>query len=92
MNRPFEWDARKATLNLRKHGVGFAEAATVFYDPLVAMDVDADHSFDERRYRAIGHSSSQRLLVVTYTERGGVIRLIGARPADRSERRSYENG
>jgi uncharacterized DUF497 family protein len=92
MNLSFEWDPDKARSNLARHGVSFEEAATVFDDPLVELDLDPDHSRGERRYRALGHSSAERLLVVAYTERGGAVRLISARSAARPERRTYENG
>jgi uncharacterized protein len=91
MNGSFEWDADKAAANLRKHGVGFAEAATVFSDPLLAVEIDAEHSAGELRYRAIGESSARRLLVVTYNERGPTLRLISARRAVGRERRNHEN-
>jgi uncharacterized protein len=90
MNLAFEWDPDKAASNARKHGVGFTEARSVFEDPFVVMEPDPDHSWDEARFRATGRSLFQRLLVVSYTERGRVIRIISVRPATRRERRSYE--
>jgi uncharacterized protein len=90
MNLSFEWDADKAASNARKHGVGFAEARSVFEDPFAVMQPDPDHSWDEARFRATGRSLFQRLLVVSYTERGRAIRIISVRPATRRERRSYE--
>lgn len=92
MNVAFEWDPDKAARNATKHGVTFAEARTVFVDPFVAMEVDASHSVGERRYRAIGNAASGKLLVVTFTERRGSIRLISARRAEARERRRHENG
>jgi uncharacterized DUF497 family protein len=77
----FEWDNEKAKLNLKKHGISFDEAATVFYDPLSATFDDPDHSKGEYRLITIGVSSQSRLLVVGHTERGGSIRIINARPA-----------
>jgi hypothetical protein len=87
----FEWDGAKARANARRHSVSFAEAVTVFDDPLAALVGDPDHSQDEERRLLIGYSTRQRLLVVTYTERGGAIRVIGARRATRTERRAYED-
>jgi uncharacterized DUF497 family protein len=87
----FEWD-EKAEANLVKHGVSFDEAKTVFDDPLYVDFYDPDHSFDEHRYIIIGESQQRRLLIVSYTERNDVVRLISAREVTRSERETYEEG
>jgi hypothetical protein len=86
----FGWDAAKAAENLKKHGVSFEEAATVFQDPLAKIHADPDHSGSERRSILIGHSSQSRLVLVSFTERGSKIRLISARLATRVERHDYE--
>jgi uncharacterized DUF497 family protein len=65
----FEWNASKAAENLKKHGVGFPEATTVFGDPLELTIPDPDHSESEPRYLSVGLSSDNRLVVVAYTER-----------------------
>jgi hypothetical protein len=88
----FEWDAGKATTNVRKHGVTFEEAATALRDPLAATGYDPDHAAEEDRYVTFGVSMDGRLLVVAHTERGGAVRIISARPASRSERTIYEEG
>ena len=88
----FEWDSAKAARNLRKHGVSFEEAVSVFYDPLAATGADPDHSEDEERFVTFGVSSAGRLLVVSHTERGEAIPIISARAATPSERRIYEEG
>ena len=88
----FEWDADKAASNLDKHGVSFAEAMTVFGDPLEITIADPDHSESEFRFLSIGLSALGRLLVVAYTEREGKIRIIHARVAAPKERRAYESG
>jgi uncharacterized DUF497 family protein len=88
----FEWNARKAAANRRKHGVSFDEAASVFLDSLSATGDDPDHSLDERRFVTFGMSSSGRLLVVSHVEHNDVIRIISARSATRGERRLYEEG
>ncbi len=87
----FEWDARKATSNLKKHDVSFDEAATVFYDPLAATFADPEHSREESRFVTVGYSAQGRLLVVCHVERGGVLRLISARRATPRERRRHED-
>lgn len=86
----FEWDQEKAKQNLKKHGVSFEEAATVFYDPLSATFNDPDHSVGEYRYITIGLSSLDRLLVVAHTERGEKLRIISARCATALERKKHE--
>ena len=88
----FEWDPRKAAENLRKHGVSFAEAETVFSDEYGLLIDDPEHSLDEDRFVLLGVSAASRLLVVVHCYRVGdqVIRIISARKADRMERRQYE--
>ncbi len=86
------WDPRKAVANRKKHGVDFAEAASVFLDPLSTTFPDPDHSHGEHRYVTIGQSSRRRILVVAHADRAGVIRIISARRASRRERRFYEEG
>jgi hypothetical protein len=90
MGLHFEWDDNKARLNLKNHDVGFDEAATVFVDPLARIFDDEAHSSEESREIVIGHSSGDRLLLVCFTERGDVIRIISARKATRKERNDYE--
>jgi len=86
----FEWDPEKATTNLAKHGVAFAEAAEVFGDDLSSTAIDPDHSEDEKRYLLFGRTPSGRHLVVSFTERGDRIRLISARAMTRRERKAHE--
>ncbi|MBI5710885.1 MAG: BrnT family toxin [Candidatus Eisenbacteria bacterium] len=90
MGYTFEWDAKKAESNRRKHGVTFDEASTVFGDPLAVLLSDPDHSRGERRYLLLGMSTRRRLLVVAFAERPLGTRLISARRAARKERRRYE--
>jgi hypothetical protein len=86
----FEWDRRKAAANLRKHGISFDEAATVFGDSLGATASDPDHSADEHRYITVGSSNRGRLLLVAHAERGQRIRIISARKLTRIESKAYE--
>ena len=88
----FEWDADKASGNLKKHCVGFPEASTVFGDPLEITIPDLEHSEGETRFLSLGLSAEARLLVVAYTEREGTTRIIHARVAAPKERRVYESG
>jgi len=88
----FEWDDDKADSNLRKHGVSFLEAQTVFADPLALTGCDPDHSREEDRYITMGTSLEGRLLVVSHTDREDRLRIISAREASRRERRDYEDG
>lgn len=86
----FEWDPRKARKNLKKHGVSFTEAGTVFGDDLAITVADPDHSEEEDRYITIGWSSRRRLLIVAHTDRGDRIRIISARELTPRERKAYE--
>ena len=90
MGLTFEWDERKAKRNLKKHGVSFEEAATVFGDPLSLTIDDPLHSKHEERFVTMGESVRRRILVVVHTERGDNIRIISARVATRRERKAYE--
>lgn len=90
MSYQFEWDSAKAAANIRKHGVSFEEAATVFGDPLALNLPDPSHSQIEDRYLVLGSSQNDRLLVVAYAERGERTRIISARKATRRERNGYE--
>jgi len=86
----FTWDPRKAAVNLRKHGVSFDEAASVFADPLALAVEDA---VDPERALLIGLSDRRRLVLSVYTEvDDDTIRIISARRATSHERRHYEEG
>jgi len=88
----FEWDPGKAESNERKHGVSFAEALTIFGDPLELMISDPHHSEGEYRFLSLGRSADRRLLVVSYTEREqNRLRIISARPATPAETSRYES-
>lgn len=88
----FEWDTAKAIANLRKHGVTFEEAASIFGDPLALTFPDPDHSVGEKRWISFGVSNQDRLVVAVHAERGRSIRIISARRATRQEREIYEQG
>jgi uncharacterized protein len=89
MSLKFQWNAQKAIRNKKKHRVTFTEAATVFQDPLALIFDDEEHSEAECREIIVGHSNRNRILVVSFTERHNVIRMISARKADRGEREDY---
>jgi len=86
----FQWDEAKDRTNRRKHGVSFAEARTVFDDPLAFIFDDERHSTGERREIIIGHSDEDRLLLVFFTERPRAVRIFSARLATRQEQYDYE--
>ena len=88
----FEWDAKKADANLRKHRVSFDEAASVFLDSMAVSGPDPEHSVGESRYVTFGFSQLGKLLAVYHTHRPGTIRIIGARRVTRGERKLYEEG
>jgi hypothetical protein len=91
MSMQFDWDPSKADSNLRKHGVTFEEALTVFGDPLAGTMADPD-SEGEFRYVTIGVSALGRVLVVVTAENSHTVRIISAREANRRERWAYEEG
>ncbi|MEW6079257.1 MAG: BrnT family toxin [Thermodesulfobacteriota bacterium] len=86
----YEWDARKAQHNLKKHGVDFADAVSVF-DDLNTITIE-DACEQEQRFVSIGIDCFARILVVVYTWRGDTIRIISARKATRKEQKHYEVG
>jgi len=90
----FTWDPAKARANLRKHGVSFVEAQSVFYDDRAQLVDDPDHSESEDRFILLGLSEAARLLIVVhaYRESEGLIRIISARKATPRERSGYERG
>lgn len=90
MELKFEWDDNKDKANQRKHGISFEEAKTNFQDPFSITINDPIHSIDEERFIDIGLSKKLRLLVVVYTERNSVIRLISSRKATSNEQKTYE--
>jgi len=92
MSFTFEWDDAKALENLKKHGISFSEASTVFADPLARTISDPLHSAEEGRFVILGQSGLQHNLVVVHTYRGEIIRIISARPATPGERKDYERG
>ena len=90
MSLEFEWDPAKAEANLKKHRVSFEEALTGCADPLARIVDHPDQSTEEAREIIIGHSTKQRLLLVSFTERTSRVRIISARRATKRERQDYE--
>ena len=86
----YEWDAKKAKGNRRKHRISFEDAATVFLDPLALTFPDPDHSIGEEREITIGRSSRQQVVFVSHCRRGDRVRIISARKTTRGERKQYE--
>ncbi|MBI1994189.1 MAG: BrnT family toxin [Deltaproteobacteria bacterium] len=87
----FEWDEDKNRENIKKHGVSFQEAQTVFLDENAMRFFDPDHSQDEDRFIMLGMSFKLRVLVVCHCHRknDAVIRIISARKADKHEAKDY---
>jgi hypothetical protein len=83
-----QWDPDKAAANLKKHGIDFADAATVLSDDFALTLPDDDPN--EERFVTLGMDALGRVLVVAYTWRDEEQRLISARKATRAERRQYE--
>ena len=88
----YQWDAKKAKGNRRKHRVSFEDAATVFLDPLALTFPDPDHSMGEEREITIGRSSRQQVEFVSHCRREDRVRIISARKTTRGERKQYEEG
>jgi uncharacterized protein len=86
----FEWNSAKAAANVKKHGVSFEEAQTVFYDEF-AVQFFEENSDDEARFLLLGLSTQAKLLIVCHCERdsGNVIRIISARKATKREKAFY---
>lgn len=84
----FAWVKAKASANLLRHGINFADAATTFSDQqaLTIVDPSTDH---EERYVTMAMDATGRVLVTVYTWRGDAVRLISARKATAGERRRY---
>ena len=90
-NINFEWDNNKALINIKKHGVTFEEAGTVFFDENAILFDDPDHSEVEERFLILGISDQNKMLIVSHCYRGedGVIRIISARKATKTETKQY---
>ena len=90
----FDWDTKKNTINIIKHGISFKEAATVFSDKSAKYFDDDTHSMDEERYVVIGKSKRLKILMVChcYRENDEIIRLISARKANKQESKTYVGG
>ncbi|HEX8252659.1 MAG TPA: BrnT family toxin [Thermoanaerobaculia bacterium] len=88
----FEWDLNKARENVRKHGISFEEAASVFADDDAIIEDDDEHSDDEDRFIIVGMSAHERVLLAVYTVRSQTsVRIISSRHTTRHEKRAYEN-
>jgi uncharacterized DUF497 family protein len=85
-----EWDPEKDRLNQEKHGISFADAATVFGDPLARTYRDPRVYVGEYRFVTIGYTSEDRLIIVAHTDREDATRIISARGVEPRERRFYE--
>lgn len=87
----FEWGPAKARSNLTKHGISFSDVETAFYDQKAISLPDPGASAEER-FILVGMDALGTIVVVIYTYRGNSIRIISARKATKSERKSYEEG
>lgn len=91
----FDWDEKKSKLNLKKHGISFEEASTIFFSDPIRVFVDEVHSDqNEERLIAIGYSNNNRILTVVhcYKDEDGVIRIISARKASSEEKKFFQKG
>jgi len=87
----FEWDENKNSSNIKKHGISFEEAKTVFYDENARLISDPDHSIEEERFIILGMSLNLKIIIVvhTYKEKDELIRIISARKATKNESKIY---
>jgi hypothetical protein len=87
----FEWDKRKAKVNLKKHGISFEEARTIFFDEYAVQFFDPDQSEEEDRFILLGSSHILNALVVChcFRQEDTVVRIISARRADKEEEEAY---
>ncbi|MHA2940101.1 BrnT family toxin [Vibrio sp. RC27] len=90
----FEWNSEKATSNVKKHGVSFEEAKSVFFDDFALQFFDHENSDTEDRFLLLGMSHETNLLLICHCERdeGNTIRLISARKATKNESKNYQRG
>lgn len=88
----FEWDEKKNEENVRRHGIAFLDAARVFYDPHAQTRPDRDSPIGEERFQTIGATLNGVLFVVHVNRSGERIRIVSARKARKSEKRSYRAG
>ncbi len=86
----FDRDNKKAEANLKKHGVSFEEAETVFDDIFCIEFYDPKHSIEEHRFLIVGESNIGRLPIISFTERENLVRIISAREITAQERKDYE--
>jgi uncharacterized protein len=86
----FEWDIAKAETNKRKHGIGFNDAADALKDPFLVEDLDVNDVYDEERMIAYAKLDGQ-VLVIIYTMRGDIYRIISARRAEKNEQQYYQS-
>jgi uncharacterized protein len=88
----YEWDVGKATQNLRKHGVDFAEAVVALEDPRRLEEIDDRFTYDEERTLVIGMGQGRVLFVVTTLRDEDTYRIISARKATQHEQDRYYTG
>ncbi len=90
----FEWNEAKSKINIKKHGVSFEEAKSVFFDEFAVQFFDSENSDIEDRFLMLGMSNETNLLIVCHCERdnGNTIRVISARKATKNESNHYHRG
>ena len=90
----FDWNGIKAISNIKKHGISFLEAKSVFFDEFAVQFFDNDNSENEERFLLLGMSNETNLLIICHCERddGHTIRIISARKATKNERKHYQRG
>ena len=87
----FEWDKGNLNKNRLKHNVDPKECEELFYNKPLLISSDKAHSQVEERFKALGQTSNGRLILIAFTVRGGLIRVISARDRNKKEREIYQN-
>ena len=85
----FEWDEANSEKNWHRHKVSQAECEQIFFERPLVVAPDIKHATSEPRFFALGRTDAGRDLMVAFTVRGKLIRVISARPMSRAERREY---
>jgi uncharacterized protein len=86
----FQWDRGNIDKNLIKHNVENWECEQVFFNKPILVLEDPSHSLSEKRWAAFGKTDANRLLVVVFTKRGTLLRVISARDMNKKEKQYYE--
>ena len=86
----FQWDKGNSLKNWLKHRVTEGEAEQSFFNEPLLLSIDDGHSLQENRFLALGHTDGERYLIIVFTVRKDLVRIISARDMNKKEREAYE--